>query len=399
MESILIFILGLALGFGAALLMQKISRAQAKDTFRALSAEALRANNDQFLDLAKNVLAREQEGVRHDLEKRTQHMTDVLKPFQEKLDKLDTHNREMEKLRAGAYEGLREHLSSLVQVQQQLRQETTQLKQALRRPEGRGRWGEMQLRRVMEMAGMMEHCDFIEQVSETGDNSRLRPDVVVKIPGGRQIVIDCKTPLDALLDIAETDEALAQNRERHAAALREHIKKLSAKTYWQQFEMTPDFVVLFMPGEHFLSVALQQQPELFDFAFESRVILATPLNLIALLRTVERAWRQERQAEHARVIARLGKELFETLHVFTDHFRKVGEALGRSVKSYNEAVGTFESRALTRARKLGEYGIQMEKEMDVLEPLEIVTRPLSLPASEGEEDEAELPCISRKGAG
>jgi DNA recombination protein RmuC len=385
MEFVLVFIAGLALGFGAAFVLRKMSNAEARDAFKAISAEALRDNNQQFLDLAKTVLKSEQEVAKGELDKRTQRMGDVLKPFQEKLDKLDEHNREMEKLRAGAYEGLKQHLSGLVDVQQQLRQETSQLKQALRRPEGRGRWGEMQLRRVMEMAGMMEHCDFSEQVSETSEAGRLRPDVVVKIPGGRQIVIDCKTPLDALLDTADSDEALLQSRVRHAGLLRDHVKKLSAKQYWQQFEQAPDFVILFLPGEHFLSLALQQEPGLFDDAMACKVILATPLNLIALLRTIAYDWRRERQADHAREIARLGKDLHDSLFTFSDYFRKLGDAMGRSMKLYNDAVGNFENRTLSRARKLGEYGIQMEKEIEVLEPLEIAPRALSVNAEEAEE--------------
>jgi DNA recombination protein RmuC len=385
MEFVLVFIVGLALGFGLSWLVQQTAKSQARDAFKALSAEALRDNNQQFLDLAKIVLKGEQEVARGELEKRSQRIGDVLKPFQEKLDKLDEHNREMEKLRAGAYEGLKQHLSGLVDVQHQLRQETSQLKQALRRPEGRGRWGEMQLRRVMEMSGMMEHCDFSEQVSETSEAGRLRPDVIVQIPGGRQIVIDCKTPLDALLDTADTDEALLQTRIRHASSVRDHVKKLSAKQYWQQFEMAPDFVILFLPGEHFLSIALQQEPALFDEALASKVILATPLNLIALLRTIAYDWRRERQADHARSIAKLGKDLHDSLFTFSDYFRKLGEAMGRSMKFYNDAVANFENRTLSRARKLGEYGIQMEKEIEVLEPLEIATRALSVNAEEAEE--------------
>lgn len=372
---------GVVVGFIAATVVQSFNRRRMAEQFKALSNEALTANLDVLLNVAKNELSHERENTRADWEKRTNNVAEMLKPLELRLSQLQTQTGEMEKARIGAYEGLKQHLTQMAETQTQLRFETTQLKQALRKPEGRGRWGEMQLKRVLEMSGMISHCDFTEQTNTTTqDNKRLRPDVIVHLPGNRQIVIDCKTPLDALLDAVNAEpEQVLLTHQRHARHLRDHVKTLSQKAYWEQFDETPDFVVMFVPGEHFLSIALQNDPELFDFAFSNKVILATPINLIGLLKTIAHAWRQEKLAEQAQKIAGLGKDLYEAMAVFAAHFEKVGKGLKSGVENYNRAVGSLETNLLSRARRLAdEHGIQSEKNIEVLETVDIAPRQLSV---------------------
>jgi len=370
---------GLVLGYCLAMGVHRRAATQQQGavvaSFKALSAEALQHNNAQFLELARSVLAREQLAA-----------ADALKPFHDSLQQLQNHQHEMEKTRVGAYEGLSRHLSGLVEVQQQLRHETAQLKQALRRPEGRGRWGEMQLRRLLEMAGMLEHCDFVEQATHSSEGGVQRPDVVVHLPGNRQMVIDCKTPLDALLDSVEAadEAAAAAQRTRHARQMREHVKKLSTKAYWQQFSPSPDFVVLFVPGEHFLSIALMQEPDLFDAAFSQRVILASPINLIALLKTIAHGWGQEKLAEHAGQIAEMGKELYEALASLAAPLASMGDSLRKSVEHYNKTASLFETKALTRARRLhDQFSLASDKEVPTPTPIEAIPRPLAVAPKEG----------------
>lgn len=373
---------GGVLGFVLATLLQAFSRHKMEQQFKILSNDALKSNLDVLLNLAKNELAHERENARSDWEKRTSNVADMLKPLETRLGQLHAQTSEMEKTRIGAYEGLKQHLTQMVEAQAQLRHETALLKQALRKPEGRGRWGEMQLRRVLEMSGMIVHCDFTEQASETVDGKNLRPDVIVHMPANRKIVIDCKTPLDALLDAAQVEpDQQVLHYQRHARQLREHVKALGQKAYWQQFgkaEEMPDFVIMFVPGEHFLSIALQHDPELFDYAFESRVILATPINLIGLLKTIAHAWRQEKLAEEAAKIARLGKDLYESIFTLAGHFQNMGEALRKSVDHYNKSVASLEGRVLGRARRLAdEHGIESDKKIEVLETLDVAPRQLN----------------------
>ncbi|NDE89585.1 MAG: DNA recombination protein RmuC [Alphaproteobacteria bacterium] len=371
---------GVIVGFVAATVWQNSNRARLAEQFKALSNEALTASLDGLLKLAKNELSHERENVRSDWEKRTHNVAEMLKPLEQRLTQLHTQTGEMEKARIGAYEGLKQHLSQMAETQTQLRFETTQLKQALRKPEGRGRWGEMQLKRVLEMSGMISHCDFTEQTNTTTqDDKRLRPDVIVNLPGDRQIVIDCKTPLDALLDIVNGEpEQILLAHQRHARHLREHVKTLSQKAYWQQFKGAADFVVMFVPGEHFLSIAMQNDPELFDYAFENRVILATPINLIGLLKTVAHAWRQEKLAEQAQKIAGLGKDLYEAMATFASHFENMGDSLRKSVEHYNKSVASFEGRVFSRARRLAEeYNIESDKKIAGLEPVDVAPRQLA----------------------
>ncbi|MDX1922887.1 MAG: DNA recombination protein RmuC [Alphaproteobacteria bacterium] len=385
---------GIVVGFVIATLLQSFNRKRLSEQFKALSNEALTQNLDVLLNLAKNELSHERENTRADWEKRTSSVAEMLKPLEMRLTQLHTQTGEMEKARIGAYEGLKQHLSQMSETQTQLRFETIQLKQALRKPEGRGRWGEMQLKRVLEMSGMISHCDFTEQTNTTTqDNKRLRPDVIVHLPGNRQIVIDCKTPLEALLDATSAEpEQILLTHQRHARHLRDHVKSLSQKAYWDQFDETPDFVVMFVPGEHFLSIALQNDPELFDFAFSNKVILATPINLIGLLKTIAHAWRQEKLADQAQKIAGLGKDLYEAMASFATHFENIGDNLRKTVEHYNRSVGSFESRVFSRARRLAdEYSIDSDKKIDVLETVDIAPRQLTIT-----EDDVFAPQIPNK---
>lgn len=367
-----------------------LERAQAtlSDSFKALSAEALRSNNQSFLDLAKETLATFQEQAKGDLEKRQAAISDIVAPVRQSLDKMDGQIQEMERTRAGAYEGLRQQVLSMLETQAQLRAETGNLVRALRTPAARGRWGEIQLRRVCEMAGMLDHCDFVEQASVDASNGsgalgKLRPDLVVKLPGGKTIVVDAKTPLEGYLDgvQADSDGARHDGLSRHARHVREHMKQLGTKAYWDQFEDTPEFVVLFLPGENFFSAALEHDPALIEAGIDHRVILATPTTLIALLRAVAYGWRQERLADNAREISGLGAELYKRLHDLGGHMERLGLQLEKAVGCYNGAVGSLESRVLVSARRFRDLHVTPDGAEDIplLEPLDHAPRQLQAP--------------------
>ena len=348
-----------------------VEQAQEKlaDSFKALSAEALKSNNHSFLELAKEHLGQHQVEARKDLDERQKAVEQLVKPLGETLGVL-------EKERRHAYGELTNHLRTVTETQDQLRRETANLVTALRAPQTRGRWGEIQLRRVCEMAGMISHCDFLEQKTVDGDDGRLRPDVVVQLPGGKQVVVDAKVPLIAYLDAIEAQDepTRALHIQSHVRQMRDHIKKLASKSYWSQFEDSPEFVVMFV-DESMYRVALDEAPSLIEEAFEQHVLIATPATLLGLLRAVHYGWRQERMAESARDVAQLGSELHARLGTFADHLARVGKSLGTSVKAFNEAVGSLETRVMVSARKLEDKGAASgAKELAAPSPVELMPR-------------------------
>jgi DNA recombination protein RmuC len=364
-------------GFALAWLLLRGRGQQLSDTFQALSADALARNNQVFLDLARSTLAQTQESARGDLEKRQQAIVELVTPVRASLEKVDFKIQEMEKARAGAYAALNEQVRSLVETQQQLRSETGRLVTALRTPGVRGHWGEMQLRRVVEMAGMLDHCDFFSQATLQSEEGRLRPDLLVRLPAGKTIVVDAKTPLDAYLQAVEAaDEPIRKARlADHARQVRTHMTALARKSYWEQFDQAPEFAVMFLPGECFFSAALENDPSLIEFGVNQNIILATPTTLIALLRAVAYGWRQEKLAQNAAEISVLGKELFKRLSDMGDHWSKVGKSLERAVEAYNSATGSLETRVMVSARKFADLKTApLGVEIATLEPVEKAVR-------------------------
>jgi DNA recombination protein RmuC len=361
---------------------------QLADTFRALSADALRHNNQSFLELAQASLSTYQAQAEGSLQRRHQAIDEVVKPLRDSLARVDGTLQALERDRISAYSSLTEQLKSLATSQTQLQGETANLVKALRAPAVRGRWGEIQLRRVVEMAGMVEYCDFIEQCSITSETGRLRPDMVIKLPNSRQIIVDSKAPLQAYLEAMEaTDDHTRQEKLRaHARQVRTHLTQLGTKAYWDQFDDSPEFAVLFLPGETFFSAALEHDPQLIEYGVNQSVILATPTTLIALLKAVAYGWRQEKMAENAQMVSALGKELYDRMKVLTGHFLKLRKGLETSVKAFNQTAASLETRVLVSARRFKDLGVTASDPIDTLEGIDLTPRLLD-PEPEAEPEE------------
>ena len=345
-----------------------------REAFTTLSTEALRRNSESFLELANASLGTFQKQATLDLEHRHSRFNDLVKPLHESLSKVDTKLHEVEKERAGSHATLTEQIRSLLGT-------TTNLEKALRTPNVRGGWGEIQLRRVVEMAGMLEHCHFNEKEIAVSDDGRLVPDLVIKLPGGKHVIVDAKVPYIAYREAVEAeDEAVREARLRdHAKQVREHMAQLSSKSYWSQFQPAPEFVFMFLPGEGYFSAALRHDPGLIEFGVARQVIPASPLTLIALLRAVAYGWQQERIAENAQAISNLGRELYDRVRRLADSFAELAKGLNRSVKAYNEAIGTLETRVLVTARRFKELGITAAEPISELQPLDRTPRALQAP--------------------
>ncbi len=354
--------------------MKLLREAETKlsDSFKALSAEALRANNQSFLNVAREVLTQYQKEAQADLKERQKAIEAAVHPVKQSLDKVDLQIQALENARKEAYGGLSAQVKSLNESQIKLQAETANLVTALRSPSVRGRWGEIQLKRVVELAGMLDHCDFEEQVSVDTDEGRLRPDVIIRLPGGQMVVVDAKCPLEAYIRAyeAQDEDAKKLHLLDHARQVRDHIGKLSAKAYWEQFDKSPEFVVMFLPGEVFFSAALQSDPTLLEHGVSSDIMLASPTTLIALLKAVAYGWRQEQLTQNAEEISALGRELYERLCVFLEHFARAGAGIGRAAESYNSAIGSLERMVLPSARKFPELGIASSRQMVDAPPIE-----------------------------
>lgn len=372
---IILGFLGLFAGFiGLWIAFQKRLGGAQKDlqeAFKALSLEVLDQSGRTFLELAKTHLEKYQEGAKADLEHRQKTIEATLLPVREAMKQLDEHQRELEKRREGAYAALSKQLEGMVFAERELRQETAQLVQALRSPHIRGSWGQLHLRRVVELAGLLNHCDFFEQKGIEVEGKMQRPDLLVHLPGQRHIVVDAKVPLEAYLEASQTvDEAMRKKRlQDHATALRKHMKDLGAKEYWKQFDPTPEYVILFLPAEAFFSAALQTDPALIEIGADQNIIVATPTTLIAILRAIAYSWKQEGLSKNAAEIAKLGQELYERVGTVCEHWSKVGKHLNTAVEAYNQSLFSLESRILVTARKLKEVG-GIAKEISELEKID-----------------------------
>jgi DNA recombination protein RmuC len=353
------------------------------DTFKSLSADALDASSRSFLQLAKTQLESFQQRAQSELAAREKAVDSLVQPIKESLTKVDGKLGELEKSRVHAYSSLDTQLRALVESHLPLlHNETANLVKALRQPTVRGRWGEVQLNRVLEMAGMVEHCDFVEQPSAAGEDGRQRPDVIIKLAGGRNVVIDAKVPIAAYLEAAEAtdDDVREAHLARHAQLVRGHMTALGRKAYWDTFSPSPDFVIMFLPGEMLFSAALQQDPSLIEAGLNEKVVLATPTTLIALLRTIALGWREQALALNTQEVAELGRQLYDRVASLAAHWSDVGDKLDKAVGAYNRSVGALETRVLVTTRKFVELGAApADAELEAPSTVETLARPLSAP--------------------
>ena len=361
------------------------ARFQLADTFSQLSNAALNQNNEQFLKLAEENLKRYQSEAKADLQTREQAIEQLVKPINDALTKTSQQITDIEKERQQAFGQIHSTIRHMHEGQQSLKQETQNLVQALRRPEVRGQWGEMTLRRLAELSGMIAHCDFYEQPSQTTETGRIRPDMIVRLPENREIIVDAKTPLDAYLSAIQTTDDVIKSKElrRHVSAIRQHAKALAAKNYWAEYSQSPEFVVLFIPGEHFLSAALELEPELLEETMQSNIILATPSNFIAILRAVSNGWKQQALTENAMIIRDLGETLYKRLSVFSGHLGRLGNSLNSSVEHFNKTVGSLERQVLPSGRRFLDMGIRAKEPLDTISPIDTQVRQVS---DDGEND-------------
>lgn len=372
-------VLGAALGFLLGQRRSEQSEARLRASFDSLAGETLRANSELFLRLAREALGRDQALAQSSLKERETAIAQLVEPLKAAIERTEQQAHALERERRETYSALRTQIESLASGQNQLQRETRNLVTALRRPEVRGRWGELTLRRLVELAGLSEHCDFTEQLHLFGQEGALRPDLVVHMPDARDLVVDVKTPLDAYLEALEapSEEARQQALKKHAQQVETRVRQLASKAYWAQFEHSPEFAVLFLPGDQFLSAALAERPELLEGALKQGVIIATPSTLIALLKTVAYGWRQSVVAENAAVVRELGQELYRRLSAFTGHLERLGARLGAAVDAYNAAVGSLERQVLPQARRFPELGVTADAALPQLEGVEQPLRPIA----------------------
>ncbi|MDE0306733.1 MAG: DNA recombination protein RmuC [Albidovulum sp.] len=345
--------------------------------FTILAGEALGKNSENFMQLVTERFEKHKEMANEDLAKRQKEIETLVKPLSENLSKFELKVGEIEKARVGAYEAVSEQIKILAEGQSGLKSETTRLVQALRQPKTRGRWGEYQLRNVLEMAGMTEHVDFVEQPTIAGDDYQLRPDVIIRVPGGKSVIVDAKTPLEAYLTAIETTEEDARERlySNHARQVRDHVRALASKEYWKSLPETPDFVVMFVPGETFYSAAMESSPDLFENAVRQRVLICTPTSLIALIKAIAYGWQQEKLAENAQAIESLGRDLFERIRTFGEHMDRLGRSLKQVIVHYNKGVGSLEGRVLPAARRFETLGVAASGDsIPVIEQMDIDAR-------------------------
>jgi DNA recombination protein RmuC len=369
------------------------SETRLRAAFDSLAGETLRTNSELFLRLSREALGRDQVVAEGALKERELAIAHLVEPLRVALERTEAQVQALERERRDAFTTLRTQIETLAGGQAQLQRETRNLVTALRRPEVRGRWGELTLRRLVELAGLSEHCDFTEQLQVVGEEGALRPDLVVHMPDARDLVIDAKTPLDAYLASLEapTDEERQQALKRHAQQVETRVRELASKSYWTQFERSPEFAVLFLPGDQFLSAALAERPELLETALGQSVIIATPSTLIALLKAVAYGWRQSAVAHNAALIRDLGQELYRRLGTFNGHLGRMGQRLGSAVEAYNAAVGSLERQVLPQARRFSELGVTADAPLAELEPIGQLVRNPGTPTVAEPPTEAEPP--------